>query len=461
MKYVIYGLGISGISAAKFLSKAGNEVIVTDDNEKNIELSKEKLAGFAVKFLKADELVKEAEFDQNTVISVAPGIPLYYPKDHKIVELANKTGAKIACDIEIFYRQNKQNNFIAITGTNGKSTTTALTGFIFKHLGLESAVGGNIGIPAFELPTNSSGKANYIFETSSYQLDLMTEARFNVAALLNITPDHIDHHGSMEAYIEAKKRIFRNQAENDFALIGIDNDVTRKIYEDFSRDPNFKARLIPVSTKKTISNGISLIGGVLTNNIDKNSWSCELKSEFLHGEHNEQNIAFAFAAAFCSGVTDQEKIVEAILKFEGLPHRCKIVGKKNDVIFVNDSKATNAESTEPALKAYENIFWILGGLAKEGGISILKPLFSKVAKAYLIGSASDDFAKILESEKVSFEKCGDLENAFKQAVKDIKKSSLTKKVILLSPACASLDQWKNFEQRGDYFCKLVDEFIKS
>lgn len=461
MKYVIYGLGISGISAAKFLSKTGNEVIVTDDNEKNIELSKEKLAGFAVKFLKADEIAKETGFNHKTIISVAPGIALYYPKNHKIVDLANKTGAQIACDIEIFYRQNKQNNFIAITGTNGKSTTTALTGFIFKQLGIESAVGGNIGIPAFELPVNSNNKTNYIFETSSYQLDLMTEARFNVAALLNITPDHIDHHGSMEAYIEAKKRIFRNQTENDFALIGIDNEITRKIYEDFSRDQNFKARLIPISTRQISSNGLSLINGTLINNIGENSWSCELKSEFLRGEHNEQNIAFAFAAAFCSGLTDQEKIVEAILKFEGLPHRCKIVGKKDDIIFVNDSKATNAESTEPALKAYENIFWIVGGLAKEGGINSLKPFFNKISKAYLIGSASDEFAEILKTEKVDFEKCGDLENAFNQAIKDTKKSSLTKKVILLSPACASLDQWKNFEQRGDYFCKLVDEFIKS
>lgn len=442
MKYVIYGLGISGVSTAKYLKHAGYEVITTDDNPNNPLISAKP---------------EEISYDSNTIISLSPGV---FPT-HKIFETAKKTGAEIACDIEIFYRLNPQNNYIAITGTNGKSTTTALTGFIFKDLGISSAVGGNIGVPAFDLITNDElGITNFIFETSSYQLDLLSKTHFNIAALLNITPDHIDHHGSMEAYIEAKKRIFRHQADGDFALIGVDNENSKKVFDDLKNDQNFRAKLIPISTDKIQENGVSLIDGILINKINGADSRFELKSDFLHGKHNEQNMAFTFAIAYCAGLRDEQKIISAIKKFEGLAHRCKLVGQKNEIIFINDSKATNAESTEPALQAYENIFWILGGRAKEGGINILQPYFKKVSKAYLIGEASDEFAKILEKSAVDFVKCGDLENAFKAALIDAKKSSLTKKVILLSPACASLDQWKNFEQRGDYFCKLVDEYLK-
>lgn len=439
MKYVIYGLGISGVSAAKYLKNAGNEVITTDDNPTNPLAS-----------AKPDEI----SYDSNTIISLSPGI---FPT-HKIFEISKKTGAEIACDIEIFYRLNPKNNYIAVTGTNGKSTTTALAGFVFKELGILSAVGGNIGVPAFDLPTLNSGA--YIFETSSYQLDLISKTHFNIAALLNITPDHIDHHGSMEAYIEAKKRIFRNQTSQDFALIDVDNENSKKVFEELKNDKKFQAKLIPISTKHIQKNGISLINGILTNKLSGFDSKLELRSEFLRGEHNEQNMAFAFAIACCFGSKNEQKIVEAIKKFEGLPHRCKIIARKNEVTFVNDSKATNAESTAPALNAYENIFWIVGGRSKEGGIIALRPYFKKIFKAYLIGEASEEFAEILKNDGVDFEKCGDLENAFKHSVSDAKNSSLTKKVILLSPACASLDQWKNFEQRGDYFCKLVDEYIK-
>ncbi|MBU6140028.1 MAG: UDP-N-acetylmuramoyl-L-alanine--D-glutamate ligase [Proteobacteria bacterium] len=440
MKYVVYGLGISGLSAAKYLKQAGNEVITTDDSLNNPEAS-----------AKPDQI----SYDSKTIISLSPGI---FPT-HKIFDFAKKSGAEIACDIEIFYRLNHQNNFIAITGTNGKSTTTALTGFVFKELNISSAIGGNIGIPCFDLPMDD--EMTYIFETSSYQLDLLTKTHFKIAALLNITPDHLDHHGSMEAYIEAKKKIFQNQTEQDFALIDVDNENSRKVFEELKNNKNFRAKLIPISTRKIQENGVSLIAGKLVNKIAGADSHLELSSEFLSGQHNDQNMAFAFAITYCFGISDEKKIISAIQKFEGLPHRCKIVGQKDGIKFVNDSKATNAESTEPALKAFENIFWILGGRPKEGGISILAPYFNKIAKAYLIGEATEEFAKILEENSVNFEKCGDLKNAFRAAYFDAKKSSLTEKVLLLSPACASLDQWKNFEQRGDYFCKLVDEFWKS
>jgi UDP-N-acetylmuramoylalanine--D-glutamate ligase len=400
---------------------------------------------------------KRVTYDTDTIISFAPGIPLHFPKPHKILEICKKTGATLACDIEIFYRKNRDANFIAITGTNGKSTTTALSGFIFKELGISAEIGGNIGVPCFDLPTSE----NYIFETSSYQLDLLSQTHFHIAALLNITPDHLDRHGSMAGYIEAKKRIFRNQTEKDFALIDIDNENSRKVFDELKADKNFRATLVPISTKKIQENGVALFGGKLVNKIGGENSELELKSEFLRGEHNDQNMAFAFTIAWLSQIADQNKIVAAIKKFRGLRHRMQIVGKIGEIKFINDSKATNAESTEHALKAYENIFWILGGKAKDGGISTLQPYFKKIRKAFLIGEATEEFAQILEKNSVDFEKCGDLKTAFEKAFSDAKKSSLTEKNVLLSPACASFDQWKNFEQRGDYFCKLFDELPKS
>lgn len=454
MKYVVYGLGISGLSTAKFLAKNSEKVIATDDNEKTLEEDSKKFP--EIKFQKSSDV----EYDDETLISFAPGIPLYFPQKHKILENVKKSGAILACDIEIFYRKNSQNKFIAITGTNGKSTTTALTGFIFKDLGLPSEIGGNIGVPCFDLPQGHKD-FTYIFETSSYQLDLLSNTHFKIAALLNITPDHIDRHGSMEGYIEAKKRVFRNQVEGDYALIDVDNENSRKVFEELQKDENFRATLVPISTKKIQENGVSLFGGKLVNKIDGQNSTFELKSEFLRGEHNDQNMAFAFAISFCHLHKDEEKIIAAIKKFQGLRHRMQIVGQIAEIKFINDSKATNAESTENALKAYDHIFWILGGKAKEGGISSLAPYFNKVEKAYLIGDATEEFAAVLEKNSVQFEKCGDLKTAFEKSFSDAKKVRLSEKNILLSPACASFDQWKNFEQRGDYFCKLFDELSKS
>jgi len=457
MKYVVYGLGISGISIAKHLTSQGFAVIATDDNEKIVSDSKKKFP--EINFQHFDQI----NFDSKTLISFSPGIPLYAPKPHKILEISKETGAYLTCDLEIFYLSNSQNNFIAITGTNGKSTTTALSGFVFEELKIPSAIGGNIGVPCFELPQKND-KISYIFETSSYQLDLIEKSHFKIAALLNITPDHIDRHGSFSNYIEAKKRIFKNQTSQDFALIDVDNKNSKQVFDELKADKNFHANLVPISTKKIQGNGISLFDGILTNRISGANSKLNLKSDFLLGEHNDQNMAFAFAIAYCNQLingseADECKIIAAIKKFKGLRHRMQILGKIDDIKFINDSKATNAESAENALKSYDNIFWILGGVAKEGGISGLAPYFKKIQKAYLIGEASEDFAKILAENSVNFEKCISLESAFKKAFSDAKTIRLSSKNILLSPACASFDQWKNFEQRGDYFCKLFDELL--
>ena len=468
IKYVIYGLGISGISTTKFFAKNNQKVIATDDNIESINTVKLQLKSENYEFFQKIEFKNPDEilFDENTLISFAPGIPLYFPKPHKILEICKNTKAKLVCDIELFYLNNLKQNFLAITGTNGKSTTTALTGFIFKELNLPSEIGGNIGVPCFDLPILPENSA-YIFETSSYQLDLIDKAHFKIAAFLNITPDHIDRHGSIAEYIKAKKRIFKNQVAGDYSAINVDNINSKAVFVDLKNDANFKANLVPISTKNINENGVSIVNNFLHNNIDNKNSKFDLGKIYLKGEHNAENIAMAFALTYCYlkqqnllEKFQETQIIEAIKKFKGLRHRMQFLGTINGVNFINDSKATNAESTENALKSYENIFWILGGKAKDGGISSLEPYFNKITKAYLIGDASEEFSKNLEKYSVNFEKCGDLENAFKKAFIDAKNHSLSQNNILLSPACASFDQWKNFEQRGDYFCKLFDELHK-
>lgn len=463
MNYIVFGLGISGISTAKYLIKNNRKVVITDDNDAAIEKAKEKMLPEIsshtanVKFLPSSQI--EGECSANTTIVFAPGIPLHHPKPHKILEIVKKTKAKLLCDVELFYLFNQQKTFIGITGTNGKSTTTALTGFIFEQIKIDAQIGGNIGVPCFELPQAE----NYVFEVSSYHLDLMEKTHFKVAALTNITPDHIDRHGSFENYVAAKKKIFANQNASDYAVIGVDNEASHSMFDALKADSSFKENLVPISSKKICENGVSIVNGILHNKIDGANSKLDLSGIILKGEHNMQNIAVAFANIYTTlhkKIAPQKletAIIDAIKKFRGLRHRMQFLGAVEGINFINDSKATNAESTENALKAYENIFWILGGKPKEGGIESLQPYFNRIAKAYLIGEASDDFALVLQKNNINFEKCIDLKNAFKVAFLDAKKSSLKERNILLSPACASFDQWKNFEERGDYFCKAFDE----
>ncbi len=463
--YIVYGLGISGIATLKYLAKNQQKIIACDDNWQAVSNLKSKLLAENFTFINNIEFLKfeEIKWDQNTVIIFAPGIPLYHPKPHKIVEIIAKYGCKLICDIELFYQQFHQDyNFIGITGTNGKSTISALTNFIINHLGLTSEVGGNIGIPCFSLGNLAKNSA-YVLEMSSFQLALVNNLHFRIASLGNITPDHIDRHGGAAEYIAAKKRIFNHQNADDYSIIGIDNHNSLKVFESLKQNRNFKSNLITISTKKIAPNSVAVIAGKLYNRIDNANSEFLLSDIFLKGEHNAENIAIAFANCYCYlkqqnllTKIPESKIIDAIRLFKGLRHRMQLLGQINHINFINDSKATNAESTENALKVYDNIYWILGGAEKEGGIEILKPYFKKITKAYLIGHATEIFAKILQENQVIFEKCGNLENAFNKAHEDAKKDPLDQKNILLSPACASYDQWKNFEERGDFFCKLFE-----
>ena len=457
-KYLIYGLGSSGLETAKFLLLCGYDVFAIDDDcTKMQNLQSDMQLGYQkIKFLSS---LQDFVFDNKTAVIFAPGIPLYYPKQHKIVDICKNSGAYLMTDIELFYLLNQNNNFIGITGTNGKSTTTSLIGFILSQLNIPNSIGGNIGTASFLLPQNKQNY-NYVLELSSFQLDLINKTRLNIACLLNITPDHIDRHGDMQNYIAAKKRIFAQQTNQDYAVICIDNSINKSITESW----NFVSKLVLVSNNIPLNNGITLINNKLSVNFAGYSFNKIVHSQYLLGLHNQQNIVVAFAVIFAYFLNKNiiineqllDEIIAAILAFTGLKHRLQIVAKKNNITFVNDSKATNADSTSNALQAYDNIFWILGGRAKEGGIKSLVQYFSKIKKAYLIGEASNDFAKILQDNAVDFVLCEKLDNAFLQAYNDAKNVGY-KCNIILSPACASFDQWANFEHRGDYFCKLVHD----
>lgn len=426
-KFGVFGLGLSGIATIDYLNKKNIEFIAFDDSLESISRISSNRPELAnnLKDLSGDS------WNKIDYLILSPGISLTYPKPHPIVEMANKINAKIICDIELFYLDNKDNYYIGITGTNGKSTTTALIGHILQYNKVNAVVGGNIGVPVLSL--DSKEKNVFIFEVSSFQLDLLNKTKFNIALLMNISPDHLDRHGSFENYKESKYKIFNNQAPKDKAIINID---LAKVNEAITFSEIKEADFI-------VKDNILYFGGKCYDIPFNNS---------LIGKHNQQNLSAAIACCFTYGLSI-EQIIESIPSFVGLKHRMQYLGEYNGVKFINDSKATNADSTSKALASFDNIIWIVGGVEKEGGIEPLKEYFPKIKKALLIGASQENFAKTLSNE-VSWEKCDNLNNAFNIACKIASSSD----VILLSPACASYDQWKNFEARGDAFIELVKNY---
>jgi UDP-N-acetylmuramoylalanine--D-glutamate ligase len=443
----VFGLGKAGMSTVRALSESGANIFVWDDGDKAREkLFLEKLPNVII------QEPSTYKWDEISALIFSPGIPLTHPAPHPIVSIAKATNCPIICDVELLYTAQKDAKFIGITGTNGKSTTTALTGHILKESGIKSDVGGNIGIPALDLePLGQSGF--YVVEMSSYQLDLIKDTHFNISILLNITPDHLDRHGGMEGYIKAKEHIYKTQGANDVAIIGVDDEHSLKIYNHLKKHRKI-SHIIPISAEKEVAGGIAVLDGVVIDNINNKKYELGYLKR-LAGKHNAQNIAAAFAAASFAGVAGDD-IVKAVKTFMGLPHRMQYIAEIEGVTFINDSKATNAEAAAKALVTFDNIYWIAGGMAKEGGITSLGEFFPKIKHAYLIGAAQDEFAETLKG-KVSNSKCGDLAHAFAKAKEDALKDKKNKPVVLLSPACASFDQWPNFEVRGDAFAGMVRE----
>lgn len=444
----LFGLGASGRATALALQAGGAEVAAWDDNPSARTAAASE--GFPLANL------ADADWSGFAALILAPGVPLTHPEPHWTVTKARDAGIEIIGDVELFCRERARHcpdaQFAAITGTNGKSTTTALLAHLLRAAGRDVAMGGNIGTPILALPEPAPDRV-HVVEMSSFQIDLTPSLAPSVGVLLNLTPDHLDRHGTMANYAAIKERLVTAARH---AIIGLDDDYCRAIakrlrshcsgsLDEFSVLGSVAGgwfaedtRLICDAAWAGISGAFADLEGIGT----------------LRGRHNAQNALAACIAALRLG-TAPEQLAPALATFPGLPHRMEEVGRVGRVIFINDSKATNADSTDKALAAFpRDIYWIAGGRPKEGGIEPLRAYFPRIAKAYLIGESAEAFAATLGTA-VPFEHSGTLDAALQSAARDAAESAGPEPVVLLSPACASYDQFKSFEQRGDAFRRLV------
>lgn len=446
----VYGLGRTGLSAAKALVAGGARVHAWDDGE--TARAKAEAEGVNV----SD--INKRDWQKFAALVLSPGIPYRFPQPHRLVRMAEMMNVPVVGDMELFARavqalpEKGRPKVIGITGTNGKSTTTALIGHILREAGRDVRVGGNIGKGVLDMAALNAN-AIYVLELSSYQLDLVESLRCDVAVFLNISPDHLDRHGGMDGYIDAKKRIFANQRVRDAAIIGIDDPHSQSMA--MGRQRPGMGHVVQISSEFGLARGVSAVDGHLFDSTGGQAIRVGdlAEADALPGRHNHQNAAAAYAACHALGVAPG-RIMAAIRSFPGLPHRMELVGEVDGVRFVNDSKATNAQAAEQALKTWPKVHWIAGGVPKAEGIEPLKPWFDRVEQAYLIGESEAAFAKTLKGAAETV-KCGTLEAATQAAFDAAKASDDPHPIVLLSPACASFDQYKDFEARGDAFRDIV------
>jgi len=443
LEVAVVGLGKSGLSAARALRAGGARVQVWDDGA----------AARAAAVAEGFTVTEPSPTSWRSVDRVvwSPGIPHTHPAPHPAAVLARQLGRRLVCDVNLLCETQLDAGYIAVTGTNGKSTTTSLIAHILTAAKLPTAAGGNLGTPALDLPTLGFA-GTYVLELSSYQLELVPVLAADVAVWLNISPDHIDRHGSLEGYIAAKKRVFYNPNRVQTAIIGIDDAPSRAVWT--SLRASGAHHVIPVSVTGEAPNGITVrADGTL---VDATEGRPRVIGSLaglptLPGVHNWQNAACAYAAVRARGVK-AEQIMAALATFPGLPHRQQRVAVIEDVAFINDSKATNADATARALACYDSILWIAGGVPKDGGIEGLEAYFPRIRHAFLIGQAAASFAKTLDG-KVGYTLCASLQEAVEMADEEAEVGD----VVLLSPACASFDQFANFEARGNAFIDIVRE----
>lgn len=412
----VFGLGGSGLSTALALVAGGATVQAWDDNPDRVAAAES--AGVPTTDL------HHADWTRFHSFVLSPGVPLTHPEPHWTVKKANEAGVEIIGDLELFARERDtwpvETSMIAITGTNGKSTTTALTAHVLRTAGLSVAVGGNIGTPVLELPMPDDGTC-FVIECSSYQIDLAPSLKPSIGMLLNVSPDHLDRHGTIENYASIKARLVERAAQ---AVVGVDDIYCAAI--------------------------AAHIEGAVAVSVERDRDLVDLsEAASLRGDHNVQNALMAMHACRVSGLTPAQ-ITEGFSTFPGLAHRMQIVAERGGVQFINDSKATNADAAEKSLTSFAPIRWIAGGLAKEGGIAPLRPHFGRVAKAYLIGEAAPAFAATL-GDDVAYEISATIDKAVAHAARDAQPGD----AVLLAPAAASFDQFANFEKRGDAFVAAV------
>jgi len=434
----VVGLGRAGLPAAQRLMAWGAEITVWDDKPEARAAAE--AAGLVVRDPASGPFRADA-------LLLSPGIPHHLPAPHPAAAAAAAAGAPILCDVEFLYRavlaSHSKARFVGVTGTNGKSTTTALIHHILRGTGMACEVGGNLGPAALDLNILGS-EGVYTLEMSSYMLERIATLRFNVAVMLNLSPDHLDRHGNMAGYAAAKARIFARQGGDDVAVLGQDDAMTLQM------GAGLAARLVPISGATPQPGGVWAEGRMLRD--DSGPILVMAAAAAVPGAHNAQSAAAAAAAWMARGVA-RAYIARGIASYPGLAHRQEIVAEANGVVFVNDSKATNADSAARALASYDRVVWIAGGIAKEGGIAPLAPLFPRIAKAFLIGRDAPAMAATLRAAGVAHEILGSLEAAMPAAAQAAFAGAAL--VVLLSPAAASFDQFSGFDARGDRFRDLA------
>lgn len=447
---LVFGLGGSGLATALSLKHGGAEVLAFDDNEERVQ------AANAQGIETAD--FRTLDFSPHDALILSPGVPLTHPEPHWSVTKAQAAGVEIIGDVELFNRERlviaPECTFIAITGTNGKSTTTALIAHILSSAGRDVQMGGNIGRAVLTLDAFAKDKA-YVVECSSYQIDLAPTLKPSIGIHINLSADHLDRHGTVEHYADVKARLVLGA---EHAIVGVDDDFSRMMAD------KVEAKGVPLERVSLLKSAdISAKGGAIFSNGERVVDVAGVAS--VRGEHNLQNAAIAYATCRKAGLSDRE-IQAGFASFPGLAHRMEPVASKDGVFFINDSKATNADAAAYALASFDKVYWILGGLAKDGGIESLERLFPKVIHAFLVGEAEDDFAKALEG-KVEYSKCETIENATAQAAQMALSNALVDEggtnqttAVLLSPACASWDQFPSFEKRGDAYKNAVHLALK-
>jgi UDP-N-acetylmuramoylalanine--D-glutamate ligase len=443
----VFGLGGSGLASCHALKAGGAEVIAADDNAENV--AKAAQAGFITADLRG---VSWANF---AALVLAPGVPLTHPVPHWSVLKAQEAGVEVIGDIELFCRERRRHApdapFIAITGTNGKSTTTALIAHLTKFAGYDTQMGGNIGTAILSLEPPRTGRV-HVIEMSSYQIDLTPSLDPSIGILLNVSEDHIDRHGTIAHYASVKERLVSGVQAGGTSIVGVDDGFCRDIADRLDRAGKTVVR---ISVKNPLASGIHVEHDaiVLTAGGARSEVARLGGIGSLRGLHNAQNAACAAAAALAMGI-GLDVLQDGLRSFPGLAHRMEQVGRRGNVLFVNDSKGTNADATAHALSSFGDIFWIAGGKPKAGGITSLTGFFPRIRKAYLIGEAAQEFSDTLGAQ-VAHEISQTLDVAVEQAARDAEASGLTDAVVLLSPACASFDQYRNFEIRGARFRELV------
>jgi UDP-N-acetylmuramoylalanine--D-glutamate ligase len=439
-RVAVFGLGRSGLSAIRALVAGGAEVVAGDD-------SSDSLAGAARLGADTADLI-ETDWHDIRALVLSPGVPLTHPEPHPVVRSAKAAGIEIFCDVPLMAAAVRAcgPRIVGITGTNGKSTTTALLGHLLHHAGRPVQVGGNIGAPALDLePLADDG--TYVIEMSSYQLDLARGMVFDVAALLNLSPDHLDRHGGMDGYVAAKRHIFDGQGPACSAVIAVDDQLTAAIFDDLAS--HGAQRLIPVSTRGPVEGGIFVTDGALHDALDGDARRIASLTgiDSLAGGHNRQNAAVAYAIARALGLAP-DQAAAGLAGYPGLAHRMEPIATRHGVRYVNDSKATNAMAAAQGLAAFERIHWIAGGRGKDEDLGVLTPHLGHVVRAYLIGEAAQRLAGLAMPATT----CGTLDRAVAEAAA----AAAPGEVVLLSPACASFDQFTSFEARGERFRDLVE-----